>query len=104
VLKRTLSYVLPPGRLPLDTLPSILSELGIHSLMVEGGASIIQQFLATSCPPSTSQDKEDHWKPLVDRVIVTIAPVFIPDGFGLADGWLDSDVSFVDWRTGTSRC
>jgi riboflavin biosynthesis pyrimidine reductase len=39
-----------------------LAELGLNSLMVEGGASVITSFLAQG---------------LVDNLVLTIAPVFI---------------------------
>ena len=50
------------GRVSLTALLDWLAEQSIHSLMVEGGARMIQQFLRER---------------LVDRVIVTIAPLFV---------------------------
>lgn len=67
------------GRLDLTTLPRILTDLGITSLMVEGGAQIIHQFLAASSP-------------LVDLLVVTVAPVLVPEGVGIQGG--ASTVSF----------
>jgi GTP cyclohydrolase II len=50
------------GRVDLHALLRYLSELGIRSLMVEGGAGIITDFLACR---------------LVDQMIVTITPQFV---------------------------
>jgi riboflavin biosynthesis pyrimidine reductase len=50
------------GRVSLPALLDCLVELGVHSLMVEGGASVITSFLAER---------------LVDQVVLTIAPVFL---------------------------
>ncbi|HEX8494463.1 MAG TPA: GTP cyclohydrolase II [Pyrinomonadaceae bacterium] len=50
------------GRVHLPSLLEKLSELGIGSLMVEGGADIITSFLAER---------------LVDQIIVTVAPVLV---------------------------
>ena len=56
---------LPPGedgRVSLTALLGCLGELEISSLMVEGGASVIASFLAQG---------------LVDRLVLTIAPVLV---------------------------
>jgi riboflavin-specific deaminase-like protein len=50
------------GRISLPELLGCLGELGLSSLMVEGGASVITSFLAQG---------------LVDNLILTIAPVII---------------------------
>ncbi|KAJ9093306.1 hypothetical protein QFC20_007158 [Naganishia adeliensis] len=73
----------------LSTLPRILDELGINSLMVEGGAQIIHQFLTTP----TSEDG----KPLVDLLVVTVAPVLVPDGLAVPGG--ETSVDFEHLRT-----
>jgi GTP cyclohydrolase II len=52
----------PQGRVPLPALLTHLAELGIKSLMVEGGASVITAFLSQG---------------LVDLLILTIAPVLV---------------------------
>ena len=55
-------------------LPAVLAELGrndIRSLMIEGGATVITRFLAEG---------------LVDRVAITIAPVFVGGLRALEDG------------------
>lgn len=44
--------------------------------MVEGGAQIIEQFLSTSRGE----------RPLVDSLVVTVAPVLVPDGIGISAG------------------
>ena len=58
-------FCLPPdaqGRVALPALLQTLSDLGIGSVMVEGGAQIITGFLAQR---------------LADRVVVTIAPLLV---------------------------
>ena len=52
----------PNGRVDLHMLLRHLYELGIRSLMVEGGAGVITDFVACQ---------------LVDRMIITIAPQFV---------------------------
>ena len=50
------------GRVSLPALLSCLAELGLNSLMVEGGARVIASFLAQG---------------LIDRLVLTVAPVFV---------------------------
>jgi 2,5-diamino-6-(ribosylamino)-4(3H)-pyrimidinone 5'-phosphate reductase len=50
-------------QLPIPAVLSALHELGIQSLMVEGGAQVIASFFAASSA--------------VDTVIVTVAPTFV---------------------------
>ncbi len=52
----------PDGRVDLHMLLRHLYELGIRSLMVEGGAGVITDFLA---------------RQLVDQMVITIAPQFV---------------------------
>ncbi len=52
----------PDGRVDLPAALTRLAQLGIRRLMVEGGARVITAFLAAR---------------LVDRVVITIAPVFV---------------------------
>lgn len=63
--KRPADPGLPPATsdLPLPAVLRTLRENGIRSVMVEGGARVIQSFLAS--------------RRLVDSMIVTIAPVFL---------------------------
>ncbi len=83
------------GRLRLATLRDILRSLSIRSLMVEGGATLIQQFLAEERPVAGSRSdvasaadsaQPQSTRPFIDCLIVTVAPVMIPDGYGLQDG------------------
>jgi riboflavin biosynthesis pyrimidine reductase len=48
--------------------------------MVEGGAEIIRQFKSCQLPSANSRSKA---RPLVDRLIITVAPVFVPDGYSV---------------------
>jgi riboflavin-specific deaminase-like protein len=50
------------GRVSLPALLSRLSEIGVNSLMVEGGAQVISSFIAQG---------------LADLAVITIAPVFM---------------------------
>ncbi|KAJ3496641.1 hypothetical protein NLJ89_g10456 [Agrocybe chaxingu] len=52
----------PPGYLAIPLILKALRDLGIRSLMVEGGARIIASFLS---------------EPVVDALVVTIAPVLV---------------------------
>lgn len=69
---------MPPINTDLD-LPSVLRALrseGIKSIMVEGGAKIIQSFLSTAVNHNT-----------IDTLVVTTAPGFIGrDGVGYGEG------------------
>lgn len=49
-----------PGRVDLDPMLARLAELGVASLMVEGGGQVITAFLEAG---------------LVDRAVVTVAPI-----------------------------
>ncbi|KAK8850472.1 hypothetical protein IAR55_004390 [Kwoniella newhampshirensis] len=64
------------GRIPPSSLPTVLGELGLRSVMIEGGSKVLSQFL--SC-----KDKREDGSPLVDSVVVTVAPTFIGDGVGV---------------------
>lgn len=58
-------YELPPdcnGHVELPALLDCLGDLGVNSLMVEGGARVITSFLAEQ---------------LVDQILLTIAPIFV---------------------------
>ncbi|EKM61507.1 uncharacterized protein PHACADRAFT_135222 [Phanerochaete carnosa HHB-10118-sp] len=62
------------GRVSLPSMLKTLRKLGIRSLMVEGGARVIQSFLAST-----------EKTPLVETAIITVAPVFVGDegvGYG----------------------
>jgi 3,4-dihydroxy 2-butanone 4-phosphate synthase/GTP cyclohydrolase II len=52
----------PNGGIDLAALLQKLGEMGVHSLMVEGGAQVITSFLGSR---------------LVDQIIITIAPVLV---------------------------
>jgi riboflavin biosynthesis pyrimidine reductase len=64
-----LTLRVPPDYIPVPVILSALRREGIKSLMVEGGARVINSFLA--------------YPTLVRRIIVTVAPVFVgKDGVG----------------------
>lgn len=65
-------------RLDWSTLPGLLAQLGVRSVMIEGGADVIRQCLAATRPQQ--QQQQQRQRPLVDRVIVTVAPHFVPGG------------------------
>ncbi|KAI0081101.1 riboflavin-specific deaminase [Panus rudis PR-1116 ss-1] len=58
------------GHISLPDMLSALRELGIRSLMVEGGAQVIRSFLVEA-------GKKDGDRPLVDVIIITVAPTFV---------------------------
>ncbi|EAU92832.1 riboflavin-specific deaminase [Coprinopsis cinerea okayama7 len=63
----------PSGGPRADDVPSILASLstnGIRSLMVEGGAAVIQSFVTAHL----------KYGRIIDRVIITVAPVFVGEG------------------------
>jgi 3,4-dihydroxy 2-butanone 4-phosphate synthase/GTP cyclohydrolase II len=77
-------YYLPEDTRGGTSLPALLdhlANLGVKSLMVEGGASVITRFLSER---------------LVDLVVLTIAPVFIGGQMGV-ESVLTSDPS-SDYR------
>jgi riboflavin-specific deaminase-like protein len=74
--------LLPPekqGRVSLPALLNCLGDLGINSLMVEGGARVITSFLTQG---------------FVDQVALTIAPLFV-GGLNILDRTADSN---PEWR------
>ncbi|EJD54406.1 bacterial bifunctional deaminase-reductase [Auricularia subglabra TFB-10046 SS5] len=63
---------------PFDVLAVLrhLREQGVKSLMVEGGRSVISSFFAA---------RDSQGRPVVDRLIVTVAPILVgSDGVGVA--------------------
>ena len=69
------------GLIELTNFLSCIRRLGVRSLMVEGGARVIQSFLATS-----QINKEGETVPIVDSVIVTVAPTLVGTQ-GVGYGW-----------------
>ena len=68
-----------PDTRDIPTIVHHLRQLGIQSLMVEGGAQIIRSFL-----------RAHSTHPIVDNLIITVAPTFIgKDGVGYE---LDRDI------------
>ncbi|KZT72903.1 hypothetical protein DAEQUDRAFT_722532 [Daedalea quercina L-15889] len=58
------------GRISIPSLLVRLRELGIQSLMVEGGARVIQSFLGV----------EARHRNCIDTVIITVAPTLVGNG------------------------
>ncbi|KDQ63130.1 hypothetical protein JAAARDRAFT_29131 [Jaapia argillacea MUCL 33604] len=79
------------GLLSITDVLRQLRNLGIHSLMVEGGARVIGSFLSevsSSCvtDPATAQPYRDEGRGVVDMLVVTVAPTFVGDdgiGYGI---------------------
>ncbi|CAN0009776.1 unnamed protein product [Ectocarpus sp. 8 AP-2014] len=67
------------GRCDVGDCLEKLYSMGFRSLMVEGGATVISSFLR-GCGEEMARDEECGRNPdgqLVDRVVVTIAPMFL---------------------------
>lgn len=56
-------------------MPDILTRLQLKSVMIEGGSHILSSFL--HAPPRADGS------PVVDNVIITVAPMFIGEGVGV---------------------
>ena len=56
-------------------MPDILRKLGLRSVMIEGGSRVLSSFMRS--PPRSDGS------PVVDSVIITVAPMFIGDGVGV---------------------
>ena len=69
------------GYLDLDQTLRVLFELGMVSLMVEGGARVIASFLR---------------RRLVDQVVVTVSPVWV-GGLPVSETSLDREGCFPQW-------
>lgn len=69
-------------------LPAVLADLaarGVRSVMVEGGGAVLGSFLA---PPAADAAGSGRRPPLVDAVVVTVAPLLVgaPDAVRVG-GW-----------------
>ncbi|ORX41084.1 dihydrofolate reductase-like domain-containing protein [Kockovaella imperatae] len=72
---RVVPVPLSHGRINPNDLPDILTRLNLSSVMIEGGSAILSSFLHA---PSRSDGT-----PLVDNVVITVAPMFIGKGVGV---------------------
>jgi 2,5-diamino-6-(ribosylamino)-4(3H)-pyrimidinone 5'-phosphate reductase len=63
---------LPVGYISLPDFLKALRSLNVRSLMVEGGARVIQCFLT-----ETQLDSEGRNVPIVDSIIITVAPTIV---------------------------
>jgi len=74
------------GGIDLTSLVAKLGEMGVSTLMVEGGAQVITSFISTQ---------------LVDQVIVTVAPVLV-GGLRVLDSFLQFSLGNFPRLTGVS--
>lgn len=93
-----------PGKISIPDLLQKLRSLDIHSVMVEGGASVIGSFLAEA--PVTREDGGLDY--MVDTLIVTVAPRFVGDdgvgyGIGLSADKVWSPIILKGLRTDPYR-
>lgn len=78
------------GKISIQALLKTLRTREILSVMVEGGARVIQSFLAES----TKADASAASTRAVDSVIVTVAPILVgDDGVGYGSNVHGSEVS-----------
>ncbi|EIW69939.1 hypothetical protein TREMEDRAFT_29592 [Tremella mesenterica DSM 1558] len=70
---RVIAVSLVDGRIPPQSLPSIMTQLGLSSVMIEGGSRVLSSFLHARRQDGSS---------LVNKVVVTVAPTFIGNGIG----------------------
>lgn len=61
------------GAIAIPDLLCALRELGIRSVMVEGGARVIRSFLSAAHHPTGSGEK----KKVIDALVVTVAPTLV---------------------------
>jgi riboflavin-specific deaminase-like protein len=66
-----------------DVLEQLYDKFNIHSLMVEGGANVLTEFITTT---TTEDQKErgERGKPIVDYLCVTISPILLGENYGLS--------------------
>lgn len=78
-----------PGKISLPDMLETIRGLGVRSLMVEGGARVIKSFLSAA---GSSVSK----LPVVDAIIVTVAPIFVGDeGVGYGSELHANEVAFL---------
>ena len=74
-----------------------LYQLGLKSIMIEGGAKIINDLLSIN--NSTDDDDDDDQK-LIDSVIITIAPVFLGCNGVTVHPYHNVLLKDINWWTG----
>jgi riboflavin biosynthesis pyrimidine reductase len=84
------------GRVAPDTIPGVLTRMGLKSVMIEGGSQVLSSFLRS--PP-----RQDG-SPMVDSVIVTVGPMLIGEGVGVVPkvSYSDADKSLI--KSGRRSC
>ncbi|CAK9786040.1 bacterial bifunctional deaminase-reductase [Cutaneotrichosporon oleaginosum] len=63
------------GHIPPTELPNILENIGLGSVMIEGGSRVLSSFLHAGPRADGSA--------LVDSIVVTVGPMFIGEGIGI---------------------
>ncbi|KZT08650.1 bacterial bifunctional deaminase-reductase [Laetiporus sulphureus 93-53] len=81
------------GLVSITDLLTRLYEMGIHSLMVEGGARVIKSFLADAGKRSANGSKTS----VVDTVVITVAPTLVgKDGIGYGSDLAASELPALE--------
>lgn len=75
-----------------------LYQLGLKSIMIEGGAKIINDLLSIN--NSTDDDDDDDDQKLIDSVIITIAPVFLGCNGVTVHPYHNVLLKDINWWTG----
>ncbi|KAI0699384.1 bacterial bifunctional deaminase-reductase [Cerioporus squamosus] len=79
------------GLIAVPDLLTALHELGVRSVMVEGGARVIRSFLsaARGDPPARGSSDGPGDRRMVDALVVTVAPTLVGEaGVGYGSGLL----------------
>jgi 2,5-diamino-6-(ribosylamino)-4(3H)-pyrimidinone 5'-phosphate reductase len=89
--------LLTTGRIAPGCMPDLLARLQLKSVMIEGGSRILSSFLHAPPRPDGS--------PLVDNVVVTVAPMFIGEGVDVvpAVSCALESVEELNWLIGRPR-
>lgn len=89
------------GKINVPELLVALRNLGIRSLMVEGGARVIRSFLAEAGLHSGASEEgasDGVVRSAVDTVIITVAPTLVGrDGIGYGNELVGGEVRISSW-------
>jgi hypothetical protein len=69
-----------------DVLEQLYDKFNIHSLMVEGGANVLTEFITTTTTTTTEDEKErgERGNLIFDYLCVTISPILLGENYGLS--------------------